>query len=350
MRFYYFTFFFFIVSFSSISSQEYSWFYLRAKDTTFEPEFERVDDHLIYKGNDINLKSIFTNYTIYEFKKTFRNASKENLKKTFFVVSNKEELVNDLLNNASYLFEFGEIISEEDKKIFEPNDYGTTSTIGENIAWQANLDYYDVMDVPKAWYYTTGSRDITIGISDGRIDTTNIEFKNKTKILQTSNMAKGHGYSVAASAAGQGDNGYGFTGVCYDCSMYGTNYGHMRDLSELIELSEAGADVINCSWGTTKYYQTAQDAIYEMVDNGTIIVAIAHNQKWVKTKNKGALRYYPASYDKVISVATVMHRYETPLDNILQEDNGNYYAENIRGYLGRTLGFKDNDTLGTPFI
>ena len=78
------------------------------------------------------------------------------------------------------------------------------------------------------------------------------------KIFHKSNLAKGHGYSVAASAAGQGDNGYGFTGVCYDCSVYGTYYGRVRDLSELIELSEAGADVINCSWGTTKYYQTAK--------------------------------------------------------------------------------------------
>ena len=342
----------FLLIISSVPSisQEYSWFYLRAKDTLFEPEFERVDEQLIYIGNDIKLKSIFSEYVIYEFKKTFKKAKKENLKKTFFVISDKKELMTVLLNTTPHLFEFGEIIREEDKKIFEPNDYGNTSTIGENVAWQTNLDYYDVMDVPKAWYYTTGSRDITIGISDGSIDSTNIEFKDKTKIFHKSNLARGHGYSVAATAAGQGNNGYGFTGVCYDCSLFGTNYGRVRDLSELIELSEAGADVINCSWGTTKYYQTAQDAIYEMVDNGTIIVAIAHNHKWVKTKNKGELRYYPASYDKVISVATVMHRYEFVLENIKQEENGYYYAENIRGYLGRTMGFKDNDTLSEPFI
>jgi len=341
---------FFITSFSSIISQEYSWFYLRSKDTLFEPEFERVDNQLIYIGNDIKLKSILKEHVIYEFKKTFKKAKKENLKKTFFVISDKKELLSELLKTTSHLFEFGEIIKEEDKKIFEPNDYGNTSTIGENIAWQANLDYYDEMDVPKAWYYTTGSRDITIGISDGSIDTTNTEFKNKTKIFHKSNLAKGHGYSVAATAAGQGNNGFGFTGVCYDCSIYGSSYGKTRTLSNLMEMSKAGADVINCSWGMTKYYQTAQDAIYEMVDNGTIIVAIAHNQKWAKTKNKGELRYYPASYDKVISVATVMHRYESVLDNIKQEENGKYYAENIRGYLGRTLGFKDNDTLSEPFI
>ena len=341
----------FITSFSSIFSQEYSWFYLRANDTLIDPKFERVNDVLVYNGDDLKLKSVLDQYTIYEFKKTFRNAKKKNLKKTFFVVSNKEGLVKDLLTKTKHLFEFGEIIEEEDKKIFEPNDYGVTSTIGENIAWQANLDYYDVMEVPKAWYYTTGSKDITIGISDGGIDSTNTEFKYKTKLFNPSHLAKGHGYSVTATAAGQGNNGFGFTGVCYDCSIFGSSYGKTKTLSNLIEMSNAGADVINCSWGTRKYYQTAQDVIYEIVKNGTIVVAIAHNKKWINTKNRGKYRFYPASYDKVISVATVMHRYESASENIGREEkNGNFFAENIRGYLGRTLGFKENDTLKEPFI
>ncbi len=336
---------------SAICAQEYSWFYLRAKDTLTEPQFKRVNEQLVYTGNDLKLKSIFDKYSIYEFKKTFRNAKKQNLKKTFFVVTNKDELLRELLSTDVNLFEFGEIIEEEDKKIFEPNDYGSTSTIGENVGWNAYLDYYDVMNVPKAWYYTTGSKNTIIGISDATIDTVSLEFKEKTKIFRNSTLSIGHGSSVAASAAGQGDNGFGFTGVCYDCSIYGTSYGRFQDFEQLIELSEAGADVINCSWGLTKYYQTAQDAIYEMVDNGTIIVAIAHNRKWIKTKDKGNLYFYPASYDKVISVATVMHRYENVLDNIkIEEDKGLYYAENIRGYLGRTMGFKDNDTLKEPFV
>ena len=346
--FFYFLFFGFT---SNVISQEYSWSYLRANDTLIEPKFERVDDVLVYIGDDLKLKSVLDQYRIYEFKKTFRNAKKKNLKKTFFVICNKDGMVNDLLTQAKHLFEFGEIIEEDDKKIFEPNDYGNTSTIGENIAWKTNLDYLDVMELPKAWYYTTGSKDITIGISDGRIDTINTEFKDKTKLFNNSPLAKGHGYSVAATAAGQGDNGFGFTGVCYDCSIFGSSYGKVKTLSNLIEMSNAGADVINCSWGTSKYYQTAQDAIYEIVKNGTIIVAIAHNKKWVDTKNKGDYRYYPASYDKVISVATVMHRYESVSENIKKsKKNGIYYAENIRGYLGRTLGFKEKDTLKESYI
>ena len=37
-------------------------------------------------------------------------------------------------------------------KVFEPNDYGITSTIGENLGAQVNLDYLDFLGLPKAWY------------------------------------------------------------------------------------------------------------------------------------------------------------------------------------------------------
>src|SRR5690554_7110645 len=184
----------------------------------------KKSEYLVYTGTDSKLKSVLDKYKVKTFKKTWKHAKKENLKKTFFVIADKESLMPDLLANASHLFGFGEMIAEEDKKIFEPNDYGLTSTIGENLGAQVNLDYLDVLEVPKAWYYTTGSRDVIVGISDGSIDSLDIEFAGKTKIVQTSYLAKGHGYSVAASAAGQGDNAYGIPGVCYDCSIYATSY------------------------------------------------------------------------------------------------------------------------------
>ncbi len=333
-----------------VTAQEYSWFYIRAKDMLVQPEFIRKDSVLVYTGHHSQLRKVLDKYSIYEFKKTARNAKKNFLKRTFFVVSDNDSLLQDLLQISNSPFISGEVILEDDKKIYEPNDYGITSTIGDNIGEQVYLDYYDVLGVPQAWYYTTGNRETIIGISDGSVDTTDLEFKGKTKIIRKSHLANGHGISVSATAAAQGDNGYGFTGVCFDCSIYGTSYGSFKNLEPLEELANLGASVINCSWGITKPYDSAQEVIYKMAEKGTVIVAIAHNKKWVKTKNKGKLFYYPASYDKVISVATVMHRYEKPLDNILISKKGNPYAANIRGYLGRTLGFKNNDTLDKPYI
>ncbi len=336
---------FLFLSISSGFSQEYSWFYLRAKDTVFQPVFKKVDNLLVYKGEDEVLKSVLNSYSIFEFKKTFRKASKKNLKKTFFVISDSNKLLKELLSKTSHLFEFGELIQEEDKKIFEPNDYGLTSTIGYNLGLPANLDYLDYLGLPEAWFYTTGSKDIIIGISDAAVDKTNLDFIEKTKTIRKSSYSKGHGSGVASIAAGQGDNEYGVPGICYDCTINTTTYGDFKNLDQLLELSRAGVKVINCSWVGSKFYQTAQDAIDEMFNNGTIIVAAAGNTDWSKTKGKRLT--YPASYNHVISISSVMHRYESVYDNILISDKGNPYGDNIKGFVGRTVGFKDHDTTKT---
>jgi subtilisin family serine protease len=332
-----------------IAQDTNAWFYIRANEASFELTFKAENDELLYIGNDEILKEVLSKHKVFTFKKTFRKARKENLKKTFFVISEDTLLLDDLLRYAPHVFSSGELIAPEDKKIFEPNDYGNTSTIGENIGLPLNLDYYDYMNVPKAWYYTTGERDIVIGISDGEIYPSDIEFKDKTINLRKSYLSKGHGISVAASAAAQGDNGYGFPGVCYNCSLKGTNYNNPNSLDQLLELSAAGAKVINCSWGSTYYYQTAQDAINEMFENGTVVVAIQHNRSWSDTKGK--VIFYPAGYDNVISISSGMHRYDKVTDNILwDESTGTPFAENIKGYVGRTVGFINHDTTSTHRI
>lgn len=333
---------------SLFAQQNEAWFYIVAQKESFSPNFEESNDTLLYTGTDKKLKEVLNKYTLFSFKKTQRKASKKNLKKTFFVRANDEALLDDLLKHTSYLFISGVIISEEDKKIFEPNDYGLTSTIGENLGAQVNLDYYDFLGVPKAWYYTTGSPDIIIGISDGSIDTTDIEFKGKSKIIQNSSLSKGHGISVTESAAGQGNNAYAIAGVCYDCSIYSSFMGNLRFLEQLVELSNLGAKVINCSWGTSNKYSEAQESINKIYENGTIVVAAGHNPRFDKTKGK--VFYYPASYEKVIAVSSAMHRYEKPIDNIKISKRGFYYAHNIKGFIGANAGFVDNDTLKKAYI
>ena len=332
-----------------MASQNDAWFYFRARDTAFVPQFEKKGEYLVYSGKDAKLKKVLDKYKIKAFKKTWKHAKKENLKKTFFVIADKESLMPDLLNNASHLFGFGEVIAAEDKKIFEPNDYGLTSTIGDNLGAQVNLDYLDVLEVPKAWYYTTGSRDIIVGISDGSILPDNIEFAGKSKVIQPSNLADGHGYSVAETAAGRGNNAYGIPGICYDCSIYATNYSIKEELHQLLELSQMGVKVINCSWGTTRRYDTSQEVINEMFENGTVVVAIGHNVSF--NISKGDQFYYPASYDNVIAVSSASHRYADYTENILLlDDPPIYYVENIRNYVGRTGGFVDNDTTKVPYL
>jgi hypothetical protein len=332
----------FLITFG-VSAQEDAWFYLRVKDSTFQPTFEKNGAYLLYTGSDNRLKASFKNYKIKAFKKTQRNAKKENLNKTFFVIADKEAMLTDLLQNASNIFVSGEFIPAEDKKIFEPNDYGLTSTIGDSKGFAANLDYLDFLGLPQAWYYTTGSNSI-IGISDGAIDTTNIDFKDRVKTFRKSQDIKGHGSMVTSIAAAKGDNGYGLPGVCYDCEIYATYYGRFGRLDYLQELSNAGAKVINCSWTGTVHHEKVQQEINEMFKNGTILVAAAGNYGW--DKNQGQVSYFPASYNHVISVSSVNYKYEKVEENTILGDNGKYHIDNIRGYVGRTGGFKDNKISG----
>lgn len=339
---------FLLTTFFCLRAQEDNWFYIRAKDTLVEIPFQNKNGQLIYSGNDQKLKGIFKNYKISAFKKTFRKAKKEDLKRTFFVIADKPGLLQELLAKTPRVFTGGEEIASEDKKIFEPNDYGSTSTIGTDKGLYLNQDYYDFLGVPEAWYYTTGDPKTIIGISDAIVDITNAEFKFKTTVIQKPGGNSYHGSAVAEIAAGQGNNGYGSTGICYDCSIYSTTYGYFSDLKTLMELSKLGVKVINCSWALARYYDTAQTVIDEMFENGTVIVASAGNGRW--STDQGEKKYYPASYNHVISVSSGMYKYDKVSDNINRLDEGIYYAANIKGYVGRTMGFPDNDTLKQPYI
>lgn len=339
----------FVIAPKELQAQEKAWFYLRTTDTLILPQFKKVKDQLKYTGNDSKLKQVLDAYEIYEFKKTYRKARRKYLKRTFFVMANSEQLLPDLLANVPDMFESGDVIPSEDKKIYEPNDYGLTSTIGANIGLQANLDYLDVLGLPEAWYYTTGDRNTIIGISDGRLDTLNPEFAGKSKQIRGSTLSKGHGIAISANAAAQGDNGYGIAGVCYDCSVYGTIYGDVKNYSEVQGLAELGARVVNCSWAANAYHDSGKAVIEELLKKGTVVVASGGNKKWEDTKGKVTM--YPAGYDKVIAVSSVMHKYADVSENtvIIPKDNSPAFA-NIRGYVGRTGGFVDNDTTKAPKI
>lgn len=338
----------FVLSVLPVIAQQEAWFYIRAKEESFELDLEEIDGVLNYNGTNEKLAATLSSYQIKTFKKTYRNAIGPFLKRTFFVIADSGLLLDDLLLRHGDLFEGGEHILEEDKKIFEPNDYGLTSTIGGNEGFNLNLDYLDFIEAPKAWYYTTGSSEVWIGMADGEFDINDPEFAGKAKRLKKSSISKGHGYTTASLAAAKGDDGYGVPGVCYDCGILATNYSDLVNYKNLLELSQAGAKVINCSFGTRGYYETGQEIINEIYNNGTIIVAAGHNPSWSETK--GQVLYYPASYDNVISVSGVMHRYPEPKDNIQYEESGSPYAENIRYYVGRTMGFKDRDISKEPHI
>ena len=323
-------------------------FYIRTIDEDIEIPVITKDSSVTYTGSHEKLKTIFKKYQVKVFRKGFKYAERDKLKRTYFAIATSPDFQKALLEEVTDIFEFGESLQPEKLKIYEPNDYGITSTIGENKGLQVNLDYLDFLGVPEAWYYTTGSKDVIMGISDGYVDPNDPDFKDRVTVVRKSSYSKGHGMSVATTAAASGNNGYGVVGICSDCSIYTTTYGDFRYLNQLLELSRAGAKVINCSWGGTRYYQTAQEAINEMRDNGTVIVSVTHNPSFKTTKGK--IPRYPGAYDHVISVGSVQHRFDEPSETLHTNEKGNIYAIGLKNYVGRAVGFRGNDINGKQFI
>lgn len=329
-------------------AQQEHWYFLRAQSPEVDLRFEQGQNGLVYLGNDLKLQSALNGAILYDFKRTLKSDDPRWADRMYFVRTNDAKLLDRLLGVAGHLFTRGRALSQDEMKIYEPNDYGLTSTIGDNLGMQAQLDYLDFLGLPKAWYYTTGSPDMVIGISDAVVDTVDADFKGKTRIMHRSSLSKGHGISTAANAAAQGDNGHGIPGVCYDCGIYGTSYGDFRKFQNLTDLSAAGVNVINCSWSSTRQYESGRRIIDSLFEAGTIIIGAGGNKSWQETK--GEKIYYPAGYDPVIAVAAVMYKIPSYNGIIGVDGNGKYYANDVRGYVGRSLGFPQNDTLRSPLV
>lgn len=219
------------------------------------------------------------------------------------------------------------------KKNFLPNDFFVLREATGRILDTMDLGYYRAIGVTKAWQLTTGSPKVLVGLSDARVDPEQKDFAGKTRVLRAVDFQNGHGMGVAAIAVAQGDNDFGIPGVCYDCSLVTTNYGN-PNLEMLVELADAGAKVINCSWVSSIATKRGQEVIDDLLGRGVVVVAGAGNQNW--NENKGQKKYYPASYDGVISVSSVMYQHQNWQDALKYEESGKPYVENMWGMVGRT--------------
>src|SRR5690606_28952990 len=123
---------------------------------------------------------------------------------------------------------------------------------------------------------------VIIGISDGKIDTTNMDLKGKIAKFVSKNEYNSthkcdHGTNVAAIALASMDNAYGRPGICSECTGLSARYGSFSFIEDLVD---AGAKVINASWVKCSQGTLAEkinQRINEYYDDGIIIVAAAGN-------------------------------------------------------------------------
>lgn len=331
----------------SFGQEKHYAYYIHLSDYNTAPQFEREENgNLKYAGNDALLKSFFSKYEVLEFHQAFPEYVKSlKILNTFFVETVNKDMVERMLAEFPALFlSYDDLTEMKFEELYYPDDYGTTSP-NPNSGADASRKELDYLKAPAAWDITRGDADIIIGISDTAIDTTAADLNNgKVRFVSGCNscftVSASHGTSVAELAAGRGNNAHGSVGVCMDCNMlsaYLGGYSLEPPYGNLYKLASEGARVINMSWGSytnnysSGFNQTHQDVINYLVDEfGVVFVGAAGNRTSYSTPTSfnsledgngnptgvpsspfGKLYIFPASYDNVISVSSINHKYST---------------------------------------
>lgn len=197
----------------------------------------------------------------------------------------------------------------------------------KSIPTGEKYDYsFESVNIFQAWKYTQGSKDIVIGILDSGGDLNNLDTKANILpgydfVLNKPGVVDGswHGQHVLGRAGGAGLNGFGVFGVApivkilpirfLDNNGSGATSDAIRGVQYAIEQK---VDVLNCSFGSTGKSLFLQEKIQEAIKGGMIVVAAAGNSN----SNNDVVKFFPASYPEVISVAS-----STPNKNLSSFSN-----------------------------
>jgi len=170
----------------------------------------------------------------------------------------------------------------------------------------------------RAWNYSTGGPDVTVGVIDSGIDYDHPDIKNNMWISPDELLnngwnfwgdndnpmdSTGHGTHVAGTIGAVGNNCLGITGICWKVQVASLRIGHLQfSLEAAIEAinfaNTLNIPILNGSWGSRHNSPILKYAI-EQYDG--LFIASAGNYG----DNNDFFPVYPASYDSdnIISVA-----------------------------------------------
>ncbi len=164
-----------------------------------------------------------------------------------------------------------------------------------------------------------------------------------------------HGTHVAGIAAAESDNGYGITGVAWNCKIMPIRAGRNRSIYSgyegVIYAVTMGADIINLSWGNNTQSNIERIASQYAHDAGSLIVAAAGN----RTGSSAAFDHYPAGYPDVIAVVAV-----DTADQLATISNYNIWADisvpgvniisSVPGPIGQEFSLASGTSMATPIV
>jgi subtilisin family serine protease len=179
----------------------------------------------------------------------------------------------------------------------EPDDYSLFQNWNNNTSSSWHLD---LINAQIAWSFTHGNT--PIAISDQNYFVNHEDLIGKILHYDTTNTSsQGHGTAVATLAGANTDNGVMVSSIGYDSQLglYRMSY------NEILSATYNGFKIVNMSWTSgCNFNQYIQDAINEVYNNGTFIIAAAGNGS---TCGGPTELVYPAAHDNVYAVSSVDH-------------------------------------------
>jgi len=299
--------------------------------------------------SDPQLNSIFDSFQILHYEEAFEGLALcevYDLDKIFILKLESAIDINRL--TASPLIKKVEFPLKYELAEGLPNDY-YIPTFDEANQYESpgdsiRNDYLDLIQAPCAWEITKGDSSILVGVSDSYFSEAHEELQGKFDTILAKGGASGssdlkykHGIETSSLIAGNTDNNKGTASVGYKTKLVGRYpYGKaaVKDLMKWNLANDKNLRVINMSYGSTrdkevedfpdeshtdaKFYRCLRDQ-YNIVlvasgGNKSHIAAIKANGEprfpggWKNEVNR--FRFYPASFESVISVTSVGSRYD----------------------------------------
>lgn len=275
-------------------------------------------------------KEFSQKFQIYKADATFGNADSK-LRQTIRVSFKNAKDIGALIKEltANPVVEYAEPVPMNVTG-YTPNDLGSNTTTGQ---W----GLYKIKG-REAWDIFKGDSAITVAVVDDGMnifhnDLNNNVWRNPKEIAGNKidddnngyvddifgfdvgdkdpdpfhpNTNFTHGTHVGGIAGAVSDNQLGVASIGYNISLMAVKctFNAQSNTASipmgyegLTYAASAGADIINCSWSSAQFSQTAQNVIDFAVSKGSIVVAAASNDGVEQIR-------YPAAYNGVIAVAS----------------------------------------------
>ncbi len=327
------------------------------------------------------LNNLIDHYGITEVVQKFADSKSAALKRIYEIQFNNLKEADDIVNEMKKL----PFIEYSEKKVLprgfslaiNPNDlyYNVNES---NPMWLWHLDQ---IKADSAWGISTGDSTIVVAVVDNYICTTNPDLSTKlvagwdvadndANTNQPSVGFNDHGTMVSGIVGAKTNNEIGVASIGFnikvmpvkdnnDVLLSGNDSGaEPFGYEGVVWAAEHGARVINMSWGNT--FDTINnkfpgDVINYAYSLGCILVS-ASGDDGNSTNNV----YYPASFDKVISVGMtgkgdIISPYSTHNPYVDVSAPGLNVASTISHHAGSTSGIMDYDiesgtSLSSPMV